>query len=62
LMIRRRVLRLEETQRDEAGQEVLVLYSPRDENIYQVPVVMPGEARTKEIQEELAKLLFASAS
>ena len=62
LMIRRRVLRLEETQRDEAGQEVLVLYSPRDENIYQVPIVMPGEARTKEIQEELAKLLFASAS
>ncbi len=62
LMIRRRVLRLEETLHDESGEETLVLYSPRDENLYRAPVVMPGEARTREIQEELGKLLFASSS
>jgi hypothetical protein len=62
LMIRRRVLRLEETLRDESGSERLSLYSPRDENLYQIPVVMPDAARTQEIQEELGKLLFASSS
>ncbi|HVW47547.1 MAG TPA: hypothetical protein VHA76_10875 [Solirubrobacterales bacterium] len=62
LMIRRRLLRLEETQHDEAGQETLSLYCPRDENLYEIPVVMPDEVRAQEIQEELGKLLFASSS
>ena len=62
LMVRRRILRLEETLADEPEGEVLVLSSPRDENLYRVPVVMPGESRIQEIQEELGKLLFASAS
>lgn len=62
LMVRRRVLRLEETLAEEPEGEVLVLYSPRDENLYRVPVVMPGEARIKEIQEELGNLLFASST
>ena len=62
LMVRKRILRLEETLHEGPEGEVLVLYSPRDENLYRVPVVMPGEARTQEIQEELGKLLFAGAS
>lgn len=61
LMVRRRLLRLEETLAEEPEGEVLVLYSPRDENLYRVLVVMPGEARIKEIQEELGNLLFASS-
>jgi hypothetical protein len=61
LMVRRRLLRLEETLAEEPEGEVLVLYSPRDENLYRVPVVMPGEARIKEIQEELGNLLFAGS-
>ncbi len=59
LMIRRRILRLEETERDEQGREIMILYCPRDENEYSVTAAMPSEERAKEIQEELANLLFA---
>lgn len=62
LMVRRRILRLEDTLLDEPEGEVLLLYSPRDENFYRAPVVMPGEARIREIQEELGRLLFASSA
>jgi uncharacterized protein YbaR (Trm112 family) len=59
LLVRRRVLRLEDTEHNDAGQEISVLYCPRRETTYRVAVVMPDEARTAEIQEELARLLFA---
>jgi len=61
LLIRRRVVRLEETERDELGREVSVLYCPRREATYRVATVVPDEARTIEIQEELSRLLFAAA-
>jgi hypothetical protein len=62
LLIRRRVVRLEDTQRDEMSREVSVLYCPRRETTYRVVTVMPSEQRTAEIQEELARLLFANAA
>jgi hypothetical protein len=62
LLIRRRVLRLEDSEHDERGREVLVLYSPRDETMHRVTVIMPGSERTGQIQEELDRLLFAGAS
>lgn len=62
LLVRRRILRLEEHETDEAGREVLVLHSPRDEATYRVVGVMPGEERIKEIQDELSRLLYAGAS
>ncbi|HUY35768.1 MAG TPA: hypothetical protein VMV69_23695 [Pirellulales bacterium] len=62
LLVRRRVLRLEETEHDETGNEVLSLYSPRDEAVHRVTVVMPGKERTVQIQQELEGLLFAGAS
>jgi hypothetical protein len=61
LLIRRRVVRLEETETDTAGEEVSVLYCPRRETTYRVVTATPNEARTAEIQEELARLLFADA-
>ncbi len=61
LLIRRRVVRLEETEKDASGREVSVLYCPRRETTYRVVTAMPGEGRTAEIQEELARLLFANA-
>jgi len=61
LLIRRRVVRLEETERDEAGREVSVLYCPRRETTYRVVSVVPDAERTAEIQEELVRLLFADA-
>ena len=62
LLIRRRVMRLEEGQQDEQGREVMVLYCPRRETTYKVPAVTPDEARASQIQEELAELLFAKAT
>ncbi len=61
LLVRRRVMRQEDQEHDEQGREVLVLYCPRREATYRVPVVTPGQSRIDEIQEELAKLLFAKA-
>jgi len=61
LMIRRRIVRLEDTKLDEQGQETLVLYCPRREKNYDVQVTVPDEARAKQIQEELAALLVADA-
>ncbi len=57
LLVRRRVMRLEESQADAQGREVMVLYCPRREATYQVPAVVPDESRIEEIQEELARLL-----
>jgi hypothetical protein len=59
LMIRRRILRLEETSTDKAGREVMVLFCPRDESNHEVVVNMPTATRVDEIQQELARLLFA---
>jgi hypothetical protein len=59
LLVRRRVLRLEETDQDERDQDVLVLYCARRETTYKVAVVVPNEKRTAAIQEELAQLLFS---
>jgi hypothetical protein len=57
LLVRRRVMRLEEEQRDATGQERLTLYCPRRDAEYEVPAVPPDAARTEEIQQILAKLL-----
>lgn len=59
LMIRRRIVRLEQVQRDPEGEETLRLYCPRNEREYELPVVTPTDQRVDEIQNELAKLLFA---
>jgi hypothetical protein len=61
LLVRRRVLRLEETEKDSAGREVSVLYCPRRETTYRVATVVPSAERTIEIQDELSRLLFANA-
>lgn len=58
LLVRRRVMRHEETRHDEQGRELLVLYCPRREATYEVPAVSPDRPeRIDEIQQELAALL-----
>jgi hypothetical protein len=68
LLVRRRVCRLEEAKYDSQQEgakhdlqqpETLVLYCPRREQEYRVSVAAPDEVRAAEIQEELARLLFA---
>jgi len=62
LLIRRRVLRLEETERDREGHEALLVYCPRLQADYRVSVVMPDGQRAEQIQETLGQLLFRKAA
>jgi hypothetical protein len=62
LLVRRRVMRMEEESREEQGRQTLVLYCPRREATFRVAVVPPDESRIEEIQQELAGLLFSRAS
>jgi hypothetical protein len=59
LMIRRRIFKMEATELDPQGREVLHVYCARTEEEYQVPVCTPTEENVTEIQKELAELLFA---
>ena len=59
LMVRRRVLRQESTETDEQGREVLVLFCPRNEQEYRTRVETPTTERVQQIQDELARLLYA---
>lgn len=62
LLIRRRVVRMEESGSEGSGPDDLVLYCARREKTYQVQSTTVNSTRTKEIQDELAKLLFADAA
>jgi hypothetical protein len=76
LLIRRRVMRLEDTERSEStgdptGEpthensqpgETIVLYCPRRESEHRIAAVAPTAERVIEIQQELARLLFADAT
>ena len=62
LMIRRRIVRLEHVEREESGQEVFIVYSPRQEIEHRVPVVMPDASRADEIQKELSMLLLTPSA
>jgi hypothetical protein len=57
LLVRRRLLRLESSQRDAAGRETLVLYCPRNEAEYRVAESVPSPERAAAIQQQLAELL-----
>jgi hypothetical protein len=57
LLVRRRVMRLEESRVDAQGHEVLVLYCARREATYEVPAIVPDQSRIDAIQEELVGLL-----
>jgi hypothetical protein len=56
LMIRRRILRLEETRR-ENGTEILRVYCPLTDVTYEIPAVVPSEERLQELEQELLSLL-----
>ena len=58
LMIRRRIVRLEDTEANEQGQAQMVLYCPKNEKEYRVTVVHPAQTRVEEIEQALAGMLF----
>ncbi len=57
LLLRRRIVRLEDSLRNDQGQEILLLACPRRQMEYRVLVVPPSSDRTLQIQEELMALL-----
>ena len=57
LLVRRRIVRVESTEKDAAGIETLVVYSPRNETEYRVKVAMPPAQREMAIHAELSQLL-----
>jgi len=71
LLLRRRVLRLDvpfdlphvpagQGGRDDRAESMLV-YCPKRDASYAVPIAMPGEERIDEIQQHLSELLIADA-
>ena len=62
LLLRRRVLRLEDTEREDPAGEALLVYCARRQTEYKVPVIMPDGPRAEEIQQDLARLLLSDAA
>ncbi|MGC4006880.1 MAG: hypothetical protein QM811_28650 [Pirellulales bacterium] len=58
LLIRRRLLRLERSERDATGLERLTVYCARTETETTLPAILPDAAHEAEIQNELGKLLL----
>lgn len=59
LLVRRRVARQEDGEIDDEGREWMVMYCPRREATLKTLVSMPSDSRAAEIQDELARLLYA---
>ncbi|MFO0901957.1 MAG: hypothetical protein U0939_03090 [Pirellulales bacterium] len=62
LLVRRRVIRLENARTDDQGNETLVVFCPRNEEESEVAAILPDDERVAEIQAELSTLLFGDAS
>lgn len=58
ILIRKKVLRLEETVRDGEGREVLVLDCPRRNEKYELLAAEPTADRTDELQRRVETLLY----
>jgi hypothetical protein len=61
LLLRRRVLRMEDTEQAGLDGESLLVYCARRQAEYKVPVIVPDGARAEEIQQDLARLLLSDA-
>jgi hypothetical protein len=59
LLIRRKLLRLEDTISDDEGREVMSLSCSRNQSHYRAVVAVPAAERVAVIQQQLAELLFA---
>ena len=58
LLVRRRLVKLEETRREAAG-EVLVLDCPRRETHYELRVAEPDADRAQQLQQRMVELLYS---
>ena len=60
LLVRRRVCRMEENRGSQEDDHNILLVCPKRETEYRVKVTPPDANRAVEIQNELARLLFAA--
>ncbi|MEC7564077.1 MAG: hypothetical protein VX738_00200 [Planctomycetota bacterium] len=62
LMVRKRLMRLEGTEQDHQGQELMILSDPKNETEYKVAVRQPSIEKIEELQQELAGMLYKDAA
>jgi hypothetical protein len=62
LLVRRRIVRWEHSEPDEHQREIMVLYCPRQEQEYRVPVPNVGAERVNELQQNLVRLISVPAA
>ena len=62
LLIRRRVLRREEANCDDAGNEVLTLFAPRRDQRYEMIVDEPDPQQAEQIQQRMIDLLYGDGN
>ena len=62
LMVRRRIVRFDDREVDDDGREWMVVFCPKNETEYKVGTAPPSGPGINEIQDELARLLFADAA
>ncbi len=60
LLLRRKLVKLDETRRDAQG-EVMTLDCPRREERFELRVAMPPAERTAELERRLVELLYGGA-
>ena len=59
LLVRRRILKFDETRHDAAG-EVMLLDCPRRNEQYELLVAAPDPERTEQLQQRMVELLYGS--
>jgi len=61
LLLRRRVLRRDDSKRDEAGREVWVLHCRRRNEQYELVVAEPNAEQSQQLQQRMINLLYGDA-
>ncbi|MBR5626835.1 MAG: hypothetical protein IKW74_04355 [Thermoguttaceae bacterium] len=59
LMVRRRIFRFEKEEQEDENQAKILVYSPRRETTYSIPVVKLSDEQIKDVQEYLAALIYS---
>ena len=62
LMVRKRIMRLNGSEEDEQGNELMVLSEPKSEKEYKVPVTQPTVAQVESLQQQLTTMLYKDAA
>ncbi len=62
LMVRKRIMRLNGSEADEQGNEIMVLSEPKSEKEYKVPVTQPTVAQVESLQQQLTAMLYKDAA